>query len=312
MAVRKGLSIALTCWVLGLAGCEEAGSEHDSAQGQVGEAVSTPKLMLTEDEDLTLGENAQPLIAQQLCKTCATSADCGGAPNYCLRRSDGARFCGADCRNTACPGGFSCTRLSFNVYQCVPPQGDCSRAAAPDAGTRDAGTASAGADAGPPDAGPADAATASAPDASSCAAAAATWDPSWVAFEDEVLRLSNQYRQAGAVCDTTSYPPVPPLAPNAALRCSARLHSKDMQDRNYFSHTTPDGVTFDQRISQAGYRWRALGENIALGYSTPQSVVQGWMQSPGHCQNIMSAAFSELGVGFYGDNRWTQDFGSPL
>ena len=89
-----------------------------------------------------------------------------------------------------------------------------------------------------------------------------------------------------------------------------------MATNNYFSHISLDGTTFDQRIRNAGYAeafpW---GENIAAGSFTPESLVDGWMASPGHCVNIMSPNFRATGVG-YGFNAtstyrhyWTQTFG---
>lgn len=143
------------------------------------------------------------------------------------------------------------------------------------------------------------------------------------AVEAEVLRLTNLQRAAGYTCtDTTTgetavKPPVPALTWNAQLASAARLHSSDMATKNYFSHTSADGTTFDQRISRTGYAWRAAGENIAAGYSTPAAVVEGWMKSFGHCENIMSGDFTELGIGYayqassdY-DRYWTQDFAAP-
>jgi uncharacterized protein YkwD len=248
-----------------------------------------------------------------LCKSCNSNADCGGGSNYCLQRSDGVRFCGRDCRTMACPSSYTCMRLSTTVQQCVPPAADCSRvptapvdAGVPDAGTRvDSGTPSV--DAGTSvDAGM----SMEVPNTPHCAAAAA-WNVQWSGYENEVLRLSNEYRRTGATCGTTPYAPAPALTMSPALRCAARLHSKDMIDRAYFSHTTPDGVTFSQRITQAGYSWRTAGENIASGYRTPREVVDGWIKSPGHCQNLMKSAFTQIGIGFYQGNSWTQDFGTP-
>ena len=89
-----------------------------------------------------------------------------------------------------------------------------------------------------------------------------------------------------------------------------------MATQNYFSHTSLDGRTFDQRIFNAGYSGAyPLGENIAAGQTTPASVVSAWMTSPGHCTNIMNGSFNSAGVG-YGFNSsstyqhyWTLDFG---
>lgn len=317
-----------TCAVLACAGGWIGCSDDNKGGGetQLGEPVSESRISPIDGEP-GLGTSTDFALAdERLCASCTSSAECGGGGNLCLVRSDGVRFCGRDCRTSACPSGYTCLRLTSTIAQCVPPQGDCSRVSdagvAGDAGrTNDAGVdAGVRADAGAPvdagarsDAGAiADAgASTDVPGTPSCAPAAA-WDPSWVGFEQEVLRLSNLRRQAGATCGTTSYAAALPLTMEPALRCAARLHSKDMQDRAYFSHTTPDGVTFSQRITQAGYDWRTIGENIASGYRTPQAVVDGWMNSPGHCQNIMNSSFTQIGVGFYGNFLWTQDFGAPF
>lgn len=140
-------------------------------------------------------------------------------------------------------------------------------------------------------------------------------DPS-SAFEDEVLTLVNQRRATGAICGGTSYAPAPALYMHPNLRNAARGHSQDMAAQNYFSHTSLDGRTFDQRIRNAGYTGSfPLGENIAAGQSTSQSVVDGWMASPGHCANIMSGSYRALGVGYAYNpgatyrHYWTQTFG---
>jgi len=145
-------------------------------------------------------------------------------------------------------------------------------------------------------------------------AAATTLPPSDnETFEQNVLLLVNQRRAAGASCGTTSYPAVAPVARHTALVTSARLHSEDMAANNYFSHTSLDGRTPSTRMRAAGFNGTVMGENIAAGYTTPESVVQAWMNSPGHCANIMRAAYKYLGVGYtsggsYG-HYWTQDFG---
>lgn len=135
-------------------------------------------------------------------------------------------------------------------------------------------------------------------------------------LEQQVLSLVNNYRASGATCGGVVKPPVPILTWNVTLANAARGHSRDMTDKNYFSHASLDGRTFITRIINAGYYpYTALGENIAAGYSTANSVMQGWMTSPGHCNNIMSSSFKELGVGYaYNslstyDHYWTQDFG---
>ncbi|MEE1752769.1 CAP domain-containing protein [Streptomyces sp. SP18CS02] len=102
-----------------------------------------------------------------------------------------------------------------------------------------------------------------------------------------------------------------PLAVNAKLTTAAQNHSEDMAAHNNMSHTGSDGSDPGQRITRAGYTWRAYGENVAYGYSTPEQVMTGWMNSPGHKANILNCSFTEIGVGLAQPNfYWTQDFGT--
>jgi len=134
-------------------------------------------------------------------------------------------------------------------------------------------------------------------------------------FEDQVVILVNQQRAAGASCGGTPYAPVAALTMNSSLRAAAQEHSFDMAANDYFSHTSLDGRTFDQRIHNAGYFGSYLGENIAAGQPTPASVVAAWMASTGHCVNIMTGSFTAVGVGYAFSSSstyhayWTMDFG---
>jgi len=124
--------------------------------------------------------------------------------------------------------------------------------------------------------------------------------------EYEVLLLVNQERANAGL---------PPLAINPELTRAARNHSQDMIDRNFFSHTNPDGNGPAQRAAAEGYPSSYVGENIAAGYWTPQAVMDAWMNSPGHRANILNANYTEIGIGWkqggsYGV-YWTQVFGKP-
>ncbi len=138
----------------------------------------------------------------------------------------------------------------------------------------------------------------------------------WLPEETRVLELVNQRRAAGATCGGQSYAAAPAMTADEALQRSARAHAVDMAQNNYFSHTSQDGRTFSQRIFAAGYSGGApLAENIAAGNGTAESTVAQWMNSTGHCQNIMNPALRRLGVGHgqdansqYGD-YWVQNFG---
>ena len=144
-----------------------------------------------------------------------------------------------------------------------------------------------------------------------------TWPSAWTEFETEVLQLTNQRRLSGHNCDGKWYPAVPALTHNAKLTEAARCHSVDMGENDFMGHTGAGNTSAGDRIETAGYTWTAWGENVAAGYATPAKVVQAWMDSPGHCVNIMKSSFEELGVGFaYWQTgthaeRWTQNFGRP-
>lgn len=143
-------------------------------------------------------------------------------------------------------------------------------------------------------------------------AAVEDWDAAWAQFEQDVLDLVNERRAAGADCDSEGdFAPAGPLTMNGALQCAARNHSMDMAVRGFFSHVNPDGDTPGERISASGYSPSGWGENIAGGYPTPESVVDGWMNSDGHCANIMNGNFTEIGVGYYEGAYWTLVFARP-
>ena len=146
------------------------------------------------------------------------------------------------------------------------------------------------------------------------------WPPAFQTWEEQVLALVNEARALGHDCDTKGkFGPAPPLTMNASLRCAARKHAADMSTRNFFDHVNPDGETFDQRITQAGYgSYAQVGENIAGGsdIDNASTAVEGWLASDGHCANIMNAFYTEFGAGAYegsGDLTfyWTQEFGRP-
>lgn len=123
------------------------------------------------------------------------------------------------------------------------------------------------------------------------------------------IQLVNNVRQAGCTCGSSVMPPVAPVTWNDLLANAALSHSSDMNTNDYFSHTGLNGSSAGDRITAAGYNWRAYGENIARGYTSEQAVMDGWLKSEGHCKNIMSSQFKEMGVGRAG-NYWTQAFGS--
>jgi uncharacterized protein YkwD len=116
-------------------------------------------------------------------------------------------------------------------------------------------------------------------------------------FVDSVIARINQLRAAGANCGARGdFAPAPALTWSAQLAEAAAGHSLDMATGNLFSHSGSDGSSVSDRVDATGYAWSGLGENIAAGYASVNSVMDGWMASDGHCANIMNPAFLQVGV----------------
>ena len=89
----------------------------------------------------------------------------------------------------------------------------------------------------------------------------------------------------------------------------ARYKSQDMHDNRYFAHNSPTYGTPFRMLRAFGLSYRTAGENIAMGYAAPAAVVAGWMNSEGHRANILSSAYTKIGVGYVADGHyWTQQF----
>ena len=119
-------------------------------------------------------------------------------------------------------------------------------------------------------------------------------------FENRVLELVNVERQKAGLNA---------LQMDESVRNVARLKSEDMRVNKYFDHTSPTyGSPFDM-LKKFGVSYKSAGENIAQGYSTPEAVVNGWMNSSGHRANILNASFTHMGVGYDANGHyWTQMF----
>jgi uncharacterized protein YkwD len=133
-----------------------------------------------------------------------------------------------------------------------------------------------------------------------------------------VLELTNQARAHPRRCGREMFAAVPPLvlAPPALDRAASE-HSQDMADHNYMDHTGRDGSTPADRVTRTGYKWKAVGENLASGILTPDEVVSGWVGSPHHCENLMDPRFTQMSVAYAVNTAsnngiyWTQLFGTP-
>jgi uncharacterized protein YkwD len=131
------------------------------------------------------------------------------------------------------------------------------------------------------------------------AAPAATW-------QDQMLASINAQRAAAGK---------PALARCGSLDRAAQAHTEDQAATNTMTHTGSDGSTLGPRANRAGYLgWTSLGENVAMGYSTVDAVMIGWMNSSGHRANLLNGGYTHVGVGLAhsasGQAYWTQDFGA--
>ena len=108
-----------------------------------------------------------------------------------------------------------------------------------------------------------------------------------------------------------------PMRFSVLLNQAALTHTQNQADDGDIYHTDPDdGSSPGVRISRTGYEFSTWGENVAAGYQTPASVMVGWMNSQGHCKNILNPGFTEIGVGYVSggkhyDQFWTQAFARP-
>ena len=119
-------------------------------------------------------------------------------------------------------------------------------------------------------------------------------------YESEVVRLVNEIRAQNGLGT---------LKENWELSRVARFKSQDMKDNNYFSHTSPVYGSPFEMMKNFGISYRSAAENIAKGQSSPQAVVNAWMNSSGHRANILNSSFTEIGVGYVkSGNYWTQMF----
>ena len=124
---------------------------------------------------------------------------------------------------------------------------------------------------------------------------------------DKIIALTNEYRAKANL---------PALKKSILLTQAADIRTKDMFDKQYFEHTSPDGTKPSDVVLKVGYDFSVTGENIALGdFENEQDLVDAWYASPGHRANILNPEYTEIGVfsdldAFQGNNKWisTQEF----
>jgi uncharacterized protein YkwD len=134
------------------------------------------------------------------------------------------------------------------------------------------------------------------------------------AVSSRVLELVNAARSGPRKCGRRQFAATTPLALDATLGRVAEAHARDMARRGIMSHEGSDHSTAADRVARAGYPWRSVAENIASGQTGAADVVRVWLESPGHCANLMSPDMREMGVAYAfdpsspGGTYWVQVF----
>jgi uncharacterized protein YkwD len=119
-----------------------------------------------------------------------------------------------------------------------------------------------------------------------------------IVLSSRALELVNEVRARGTRCGARAFAPAPPITLSGTLGTVAFGHAADMATHGYFEHQDLAGQSPADRVRAVGYREKLVGENIAYGPETVDEVVKGWLDSPGHCENIMDPRFVEMGLAF--------------
>ena len=111
-----------------------------------------------------------------------------------------------------------------------------------------------------------------------------------------MLRLVNAARSEARRCGDETYEAASPIIWDITLEKAAKVHSDDMAEHDFVSHTGSDGSTPGDRLINNDYVWDVSAENISAGVESSEEAVAGWLTSPGHCANIMHPALEEIGA----------------
>ena len=137
------------------------------------------------------------------------------------------------------------------------------------------------------------------------------------AIRKKMVNLVNRARSKKRYCGSKPCPPVHAVRWNPRLADAALKHSRDMAKHDFFNHTGSNETSVVQRVNSTGYTWRSVGENIYAGHEISEEVVAGWLTSAGHCSNIMSFKFTEIGAACFSNpssqfgTYWTLVLASP-
>ena len=134
---------------------------------------------------------------------------------------------------------------------------------------------------------------------------------------ERVVNYINRIRAHAQTCEGRSYQIAPAIRWNQKLYMAAKNHSDDMATNNFLDHQGPHGLVPGDRVSNAGYQWKSVAENIAGGTDTPEQTIEQWLSSHGHCHNLMNPAHTQIGLACTRNNiadyriYWTLVLASP-
>ncbi len=144
--------------------------------------------------------------------------------------------------------------------------------------------------------------------------------PATTAEQQEFITLINATRSQPRNCGSTAMPAVGPVTLEPRLIAAAQAHAKDMGVNDFFSHTGTGGTTAASRLAATGYKALTVGENITREMMNVPQAIAAWLQSPGHCKNIMEASAVHMGLGKYLNakrslylvvNMWSMSLAKP-
>ena len=125
---------------------------------------------------------------------------------------------------------------------------------------------------------------------------------------NESLQILNNIRSSSRRCGLTNFNATGPLTWNLKLEQASKIHLDDMANRGFFDHTGSDGSSVGDRAERSGFIFQNIAENLADGQRNLQEAFQAWVDSPGHCVNLMNSSHAEFGLATNG-RLWVAVFG---
>ena len=130
-------------------------------------------------------------------------------------------------------------------------------------------------------------------------------------IKEMMLEKVNDLREEGCYCGWEYMPPAKAVIWEDMLYTSALSHAREMNQKNFFSHFSYNGLDIGDRLDRFGYRWQVAGENLGEGQKSFREVMRDWIDSPSHCRMLMNPKVEEMGVARH-SIYWVQHFGKKL